>query len=111
MRGPFLTDIQMTWVWAILESLNQTYISTLLQLSDLYMLNKAPEKAQAIWLRALGFDACLEEVHCLLMKNYAAQGDRLAVARQYQSCKEALRNELDISPSDETNELYHQLMD
>ena len=110
VRGPYLADIHATWVWAEREHLNQTYISTLLKLARLYLGDDSLEKALEICQRALGHDSCLEEIHRLLMKIYSLSGDRAAIAQQYQSCKRTLKDELDISPSEETERLYLQLI-
>jgi len=110
VRGPYLVDIHATWVWAEREHLNQTYISTLFKLAKLYLGDDSLEKARGICQRALGYDSCLEEIHRLLMKIYSLSGDRAAIAQQYQSCKRTLKDELDISPSEETERLYLQLI-
>ena len=110
VRGPYLADIHATWVWVEREHLNQTYISTLLKLARLYLGDGSLEKARDICLRALEHDSCLEEIHRLLMRIYSLSGDRAAIAQQYQSCKRTLKEELDISPSEETETLYLQLI-
>ena len=43
------------------------------------------------------------------MLAYDRLGDRGQVGRAYQRCVQALREELDISPSPETRELYGEL--
>ncbi len=46
MRGSYLSDVHMTWVWPERERLNQVYISVLVKLSRLYLNNMEPEKAR-----------------------------------------------------------------
>jgi len=81
-----------------------------LELAKLYLNNDSLEKARGICQRALKHDSCLEEIHRLLMRVYSLLGDRVAIAQQYQNCKRTLKDELDISPSEETEMLYLQLI-
>ncbi|MBT3190356.1 MAG: hypothetical protein HN335_15295, partial [Anaerolineae bacterium] len=110
VHGPYLSDIHMTWVWPEREHLNQLFISTLLKLSKLYLDSSSPEMAKNTCRQVLMQDTCHEEAHCLLMKVFWILGDRSAIARQYQDCRKALKEELDIPPSKETENLYRQLI-
>jgi DNA-binding SARP family transcriptional activator len=60
--------------------------------------------------RALTEDSCLEEAHRLAMRAHAALGNRAAVVRQFESCQEALLNEVNFPPSSQTVTLYETLM-
>jgi DNA-binding SARP family transcriptional activator len=44
------------------------------------------------------------------MLAYNRLGDRGQVGRTYQKCVQALREELDVAPSPETERLYQQLV-
>jgi DNA-binding SARP family transcriptional activator len=44
------------------------------------------------------------------MHAHGAMGNRAAVARQFKLCRRELRNELDISPSPQTEQLYESLV-
>jgi hypothetical protein len=44
------------------------------------------------------------------MRIHAAQGNLADVARQFTHCKDVLQDELQISPSDQTNQLYASLV-
>ncbi len=57
----------------------------------------------------LKVNSCREDIHCLAMQLHAERGDRLAVIWQYQACRNALRHELDVDPSEETERLYRHL--
>ena len=54
-------------------------------------------------------DNCYEEAHRRLMECYLAQGQRHLAVRQYQTCAETLREELDLAPSEETVTLYRHI--
>ena len=57
----------------------------------------------------LARDKCWERAYRHLMLAYDRLGDRGQVGRTYQRCTQALKEELNISPSPETHELYERL--
>lgn len=67
----------------------------------------------------VGIDACTElldrapereEVHRLLMRLLAMDGQRGAALKQYDACASALMDELGVLPSAETNALYDRIL-
>ncbi|MBN2386423.1 MAG: tetratricopeptide repeat protein [Anaerolineales bacterium] len=108
--GPYLRDLDADWVWPERERLRQKYLEALQELAGLYRQEGNPERALQTCHRALREDPCLEQFHCLAMELYAGRGDRVAVTRQYQACRKALRLELDLEPAPETEALYRRLM-
>jgi two-component SAPR family response regulator len=76
----------------------------------LYMEIGRLEEALKVCGIVLESDPLIEEVYRLKMRVYAAQGDRVAVLRQYQTCSDIFRDELGIKPSKETEELYRRLI-
>lgn len=109
VQGPYLADMDADWALPERERLSQAYLSALLSLAEIYLENGETEKALQICQRALAWDPCSEAAHCLAMRCHAARGDRPAVARQYQQCRETLLAELELPPSPETEALYRQL--
>ena len=59
--------------------------------------------------RTLQIDGLSEESHREAMRYYAAIGDEVGLARQYQQLQQALYDELNIKPSSQTQELYRRL--
>ena len=59
--------------------------------------------------RWLALDPLHETSHRLLMRLYAAIGDRAALIRQYEYCAEVLAMELGVEPAPETIALYREL--
>ncbi|MBU4352840.1 MAG: tetratricopeptide repeat protein, partial [Nanoarchaeota archaeon] len=110
VKGPYLEDMDAAWAQFEREQLNQEYLSALLNLGELYRESGDLPRALQTCQRAITQDACLEEAYRQAMRIYAAMGDRAAISRQYQACKEALESELDVPPSPETEELYKSLM-
>jgi two-component SAPR family response regulator len=110
VKGLFLEDIDASWVQFERERLSQEYLSALLSLTRLYLESGDATRALQTCQRAIASDVCLEEAYRQAMRIYAAMGDRAAIARQYQACKEALESELDVPLSPETEALYQSLM-
>ena len=109
VQGPYLADIDADWVLPERSRIEQAHMSALIRLAELYLETGAASKSLESCQRALAVDGCLEEAYRLAMRACAALGDRPAVARQYQACKENLRRELNLPPSPETEELYRRL--
>ncbi len=61
--------------------------------------------------RWLAQDALLEEPHRLLMLLYSAAGQRNAALRQYRECVRVLEQELGVSPLEETNRIYQEILE
>src|SRR5262245_5789161 len=73
--------------------------------------SQSGEKAIGTAQRLLQLEPAHEETHRLLMKLYAAGGQRAQALRQYQLCRDALQRELQATPDVETERLYRQVQD
>jgi len=60
--------------------------------------------------RILAKDNCWERAYRHLMQAFNALGDRGQLARTYQRCQQTLKEELDVLPSQETQDLYRKLI-
>lgn len=109
-KGPFLPDLDETWVLPERERLSMAHLEALLELADIYLQKRQFAKALQYCQRALAEDTCLEAAYRTIMRIYAAMGNRVAVSRQYRRCKKALAREINAPPTEETNALYHDLM-
>jgi DNA-binding SARP family transcriptional activator len=63
----------------------------------------------ALCHKTLAVDACREEAHRRLMRCYSRQGQPYLALRQYHLCVEALREELDVPPAEQTLALYQRI--
>jgi DNA-binding SARP family transcriptional activator len=79
------------------------------RLSDYYIQHGEFAAAVALCRKVLAQDSCYEEAHRGLMRCYIAQGQRHLAVRQYQTCVQALKGELDLAPSEETLALYRHI--
>lgn len=108
-NGPFLYQVEELWVWPLRQSLDGLYREASLRLAELYLAEEAYDRVGSICRRLLSEDRCCEETHRLLMRAYAAKGNIAAAKRQFNECQDALRRELQVSPSPRTVTLYDRL--
>lgn len=108
-RGDYLEDMDYDWILAAREGWKRAHMEARERLGKLYL--QAKKHARAIThLRVLTeVNPFAEEAHRLLMTVYAAAGDRLALRKQYRTLVTILNEELGLSPSRESRELYQRL--
>ncbi len=110
VHGPYLEDIDATWVWPEREHLSQEFLSASLTLAKLYFKEAQTPKALGTCQRALEYDATFEAAYRLMMEIYHRMGDRPSVVHIYQTCEQAMHRMFDLPPSEETRNLYHELI-
>jgi TolB-like protein len=112
-RGPLLDGHGVRdgafedWLSAERTRLHDLAVQTLHRLATSLSGTAAIETAQ----RLLQLEPVHEDTHRLLMKRYAAAGQRAQALRQYQLCREALQRELQATPDSETERLCRQIQD
>ena len=109
-RGDYLPEnLYESWLAEERERLASSFLESADRLTELWI--ERGQYAQAIDLaqKILARDNCWERAYRLLMLAYDQLGDRGQVGRTFQRCTRALRDELDVSPSPETKELYDKL--
>jgi len=110
VRGPFLADMDSTWIAEIRMSLAGQYYAALSELAEIYLSCGDAENCLAMTQRLITLDPVQEKVHRLRMHAFAALRDRVGLVRQYQECREVLQRELGVPPSNETAMLYELLV-
>ena len=108
-NGPYLQGVDATWAWPEREHLDKICIDALKQQADLHRQSGNLQVALQACQGILKINPCHEDIHRLAMQLHAEQGNRLDVIWQYQTCRNALRSELEVEPSQETETLYRQL--
>lgn len=109
-RGPlFEDDGDAEWHLPEQRRLQDLYGQALEGIAEIHFRLGALTEAQEFGQRALGHDLCSESAHRLLMRCFAAQHQQQLVSRQYRTCVDALRDEVGVCPSDETNKLFREL--
>jgi DNA-binding SARP family transcriptional activator len=105
----FEDDVAGEWYLPERHYLKGLYLQALEQLAEIYFeLGDLPDAVRLAQL-AVSSDPCCEPVHRMLMRCYASQNQQQLVSRQYRFCVSALKDELDVSPTEETVQLFHKL--
>ena len=110
-RGPlFEDDGSGEWYLPEQRRLKDLHGDALERVAEIhFQLSELPEALRFGQL-AISNDPCSEAAHRLLMRCYASQHEQQLVSRQYRVCAAALRDELGVSPSDETTQLFRDLI-
>ena len=109
-RGDYLPEsLYEAWLAEERERLASTFLESGDRLTELLIAQEKYAEAIDLSQRVLARDKCWERAYRHLMLAYDRLGDRGQVGRTYQRCEQALRDELDVSPSPETQELYERL--
>ena len=109
-RGEFMQGSYDEWA----EEQRSYYREQYLRLLEI--LAQSAQKAEE-WSRSLSIaqrilreDPFREDVHCVMMRAHAAQGNRVAVREQYETLRKLLRKELGVEPSAETQRAYKEFL-
>ncbi|TLM99774.1 hypothetical protein FDZ73_21120, partial [bacterium] len=108
-QGPFLPDINETWVLPERTRLQQLFNNALLKLSTYYLEQHKFEQALTCSQRLILEDHS-EEAYRLSMQIFAAMGNRAGIARQYEQCRQVMEDEFGSEPSLQTQQLYQALI-
>jgi DNA-binding SARP family transcriptional activator len=79
-------------------------------LAGFHIREKNYLSAVSLCRKVLTYDACSEEAHLRLMQCYLSQGHVQLAIRQFHTCVQALKNELDVPPSPEIRNMYDRIM-
>jgi len=109
VQGVYLSDVDADWVMHERARLGQAYNNALEELALKYLNVNQLGKCISVCQLGLSLDQCNEILYQLSMRAYAVLGDRVSIARLYQSCKAALSAGLGLSPSLETELLFREL--
>lgn len=109
VRGPYLADVDAEWAVSERERFGQAYVSALEELAQGYLAANLLTQCLSVCRLALQKEPYHENIYQLEMRAYAALHDRASIVRTYQACKSALQNGLGLSPTKETELLYHEL--
>ena len=109
-RGPYLRDLSGLWIWPERERLFQTYVEANLRLTELYLEQGDYHSALRYCQSVLAEDPTTEEAHRQAMRIHAAQGNQVAVIRQFERCRQVLLEELDVPVSTKTEKYFQSLV-
>ncbi|MCU0486326.1 MAG: winged helix-turn-helix domain-containing protein [Anaerolineales bacterium] len=110
-QGDFLDeDLYDDWPKARRTHLQSTYLEIANRLTCYYLQMGMHPPAVALCRKVIAMDACNEEAHRQLICCYLAQGQRHLALRQFLMCLTALKEELNLAPSPETQALYQRII-
>jgi LuxR family transcriptional regulator, maltose regulon positive regulatory protein len=109
-RGDYLAEsLYEVWAAEERERLASSFLESADRLTEILIAHEQYTEAIDLSQRVLARDKCWERAYRHLMWAYDRLGDRGQVGRTFQRCVQSLQEELDISPSPETQALYQKL--
>ena len=108
--GPFLNKLDQSWVLSPREQFQRQFVAAALKLANLLMQQGHYNSAIQFSKRVLDQDVCNEAAYRLTMLTYAAMGDRAAIKKSFETCRQILLTELGVEPSETTRSLLETLM-
>ena len=109
-KGDYLEDVYADWCSLERERLRERHLDALESLAGLYARQGTLQRAIETYENLVVQDPYRELAHRELMRCHFRLGNRVAAIRQYQSCLQILREDLGLSPTAETEELYLQII-
>jgi len=109
-KGDYMEDnLYEEWTSLQREAVKDEYLFILRKLSD-YSMQDGDYDACAVYCKKiLSKDICSEDAYRRLMCCHSRLGQRNRAIDWYRLCEKAIRKELDLSPHQQTVELYHKL--
>lgn len=107
--GDLLESYYQRWCLNRRERCRYHHLVLLDKTAAYYEARREYEKAMAFAESVLGFDRAREYTHRQLVRLKYLGGDRTGALRQYERCRAALREELDIAPSEQTQRLFESV--
>jgi two-component SAPR family response regulator len=104
VKGPYLEGVDTAWADVERVRLAQAHVTALEEAAHLYLGTSQLSKCLSVC-----HDRCNETIYQLEMRAYGTLGDRAAVIRRYQACKNALQEALGLPPSPETEQMFLEL--
>jgi DNA-binding transcriptional activator of the SARP family len=108
-RGDLLEGWYQEWCLLERERLKTLHIMAVEKLLVYHETNRQFDEGFACGERILRQDRAHERTHWRIMRLRYLAGDRTGAMRQYEACVAALREELDVAPSERTTTLYEQI--
>lgn len=109
-RGEFMHGCYDEWVEEQRSYYHEQYLHMLETLAVAALGQEEWPRALQLAQQILRDDPYREDIHCLVMRTQAAQGNRVAVKEQYETLRALLRKELGIEPASETQKVYRGLI-
>jgi DNA-binding SARP family transcriptional activator len=109
-RGEFLESLYSDWCIVERERFKEIFLMIMDKLMGYCETHLHFDTGVAYGHKILGFDRAHEHTHYRLMRLKCLAGDRTGALRQYEICRKALREELNVEPSERTSHLWNQII-
>ena len=109
-QGPFAPTLDGIWSEPVRYGLYLDFEGAILTIAEHQLSKGKPDSSLKTVEQLLQADPGQEAAWRLAMRSYAAKADRSGIERTYQRCRQALAQNLDAEPSQETQSLYQKLM-
>ncbi len=109
-RGEFIKGGYDLWMEEPRAYYGEQYLRMLVVLTEIAQKQEDWSRALELSQKILRDDPFREDIHCQVMRAYAALGNRVAVKDQFETLREVLRKELGVEPAAETVRLYKELV-
>jgi two-component SAPR family response regulator len=109
-KDDYLQDVYADWCTLERERLRERRLDALESLARLCANQGKLQGAIEVNEQLVTLDPYREPAHRELMRCHFRLGDRVAAIRQYQTCAQILREDLGLSPTAKTEELYLQII-
>lgn len=104
--GDLLEGVYEDWCLHDRERLQSVYLGALQSLMRFHEQRGQYDHALQYGIRILACDDTREDIHRFIMWLHWLSGDHSSALAQYKRCKQILRDELGVSPAEETEQLY-----
>ena len=105
-RGDYLDGFDVAWAVTARQHLQKTYVDALGRLALLAYLRKQYERASYCARALIQKDSYREDAYRIIMRSACETGAPARALKQYSELTDLLRNDLDVAPDSETQQLY-----
>lgn len=109
-QGDLLASCYEDWCICERERFRDMHLTLLQKLMSYFEVHGMFDRGLEYGEILLRFDHAHERTHRIMMRLRYFAGDRTGALHQYRRCREALAKELDVAPSDPTENLYRQIL-
>ena len=109
-RGDFMQGSYDDWVEEQRSYYREQHLRLLEALAAVAQKTEDWSRSLQLAQEILRDDPYREDVHCMIMRAHAGQGNRHAVREQYETLRRLLKKELGVEPAAETQRIYRELI-
>ncbi len=109
-RGEFMQGSYDDWVEEQRSYYREQHLRMLEALAAVAQKTEDWTRSLQLAQEILRNDPFREDVHCMMMRAHAGQGNRHAVKEQYETLSKLLKKELGVEPAPETQKVYRELI-